>query len=368
MRSIKNFKLNFSLILLLCSTVVFAQSGAVETVSNSNHIIPVGNSTVTLQQNSFSINRDSYQIYSEQIDGKKVFYISENGEFFVIANYGFKEGKEDYFIDYYLFNNQFERITKYREIAPFDLPHPIVSVSDAGFIATFDPLTFKLNIIEQNSNTSSVLLEGVSFEMERAPMIKCLGNQIVVASNVTAMNQSMEDADVNLFLIDKNTNNVVNQKLPLSIVTGIYFSETYLMVSGVIWDVDKVYGKTYEFDSALNQKREFSLNFEKMIKVDDGFFLVSGNRVKKLSNSFDLIREIEIPGFRIFNIISSENQIVINFSAENGNYLSILSQNDLEEVMQPILITENQIWHNIYLTATELYFHDLTKTYKYRLK
>jgi len=140
------------------------------------------------------------------------------------------------------------------------------------------------------------------------------------------------------------------------------------MVSGLIWNADKVYGKTYEFDSALNQNREFNLNFEKMIKVDDGFFLISGNRVKKLSHNFDLQKEIEIKGFRIFNIISYENHIVINFSAENGNYLSILSQNDLSEVTQPILISEKQIWHNIYLTTSELYFHDLTKTYKYRLK
>ncbi|HRI45882.1 MAG TPA: hypothetical protein PK559_02155, partial [Ignavibacteriaceae bacterium] len=84
--------------------------------------------------------------------------------------------------------------------------------------------------------------------------------------------------------------------------------------------------------------------------------------------NFDLQKEIEIKGFRIFNIISYENHIVINFSAENGNYLSILSQNDLSEVTQPILISEKQIWHNIYLTTSELYFHDLTKTYKYRLK
>lgn len=358
------------LFFIIASVTLLPQDSNIEVLSNSHLIYPYQNGKIYTDEKSFDLYSGQTKFYSEEISGKKVIYYSEKNSYLLIANYGFKSSKEDYSINYFLFDQSFRLVTKYTEIAPFDLPHSIAEVSDNGFIILFDPLSYKLKVIDEKGINEISLRKDISFEMERTAFIRCSEDKIVIGVNEVAMNNTEAEAQIDIFIINKTTTGISQSKLKLSVLTGLYIDKDRIFVSGVLWNNSTVQSKTFIYETSseeLIQVKDF--NFENIVSVDNGYTIAIGNKIKSISEDGSIYKEISIKSNRIYNLTKADGKLFLTYSGEGGNYFLILNEQTLQPVLEPFYISDKQISNKLVVSKNnELYFQDINSTFIYRMK
>jgi hypothetical protein len=362
--------MKFLLLLIITSVSILPQESKIEVLSNSHLIYPYQNGKIFTSDKSFDVYEGETKIFSQAIDGKKIIYNSYNGSYILVANYEFKASKEDYMVDYFMFDKSFTLKKKFSEIAPFDLPHSLASISDDGFFALFDPLSYNLKIIDENGINEISLKKDISFEMERTTFIRCYANKIAIAVNEIAMNNSEAEAGIDFFIINKNTNEISASNLKLSILTGLHIDKERVFVSGVIWNNSLVSGKTFIYKATSEELiNSVDYNFDNIIKTNGGYATAIGNQIQKISEDGNIKNKTVIKSNRIYNIASVADKLCLTYAVETGNYLLILNEESLLPISDPSFISDKQMSNRLTITnANELFLQDVNSTFIYRMK
>ncbi|MDP3831088.1 MAG: hypothetical protein Q8Q47_07440, partial [Ignavibacteriaceae bacterium] len=224
--------------------------------------------------------------------------------------------------------------------------------------------------IDEKGKTEISLQKEVPLEMERTAFIRCYANTIIVGVNEIAMNNSVTEAEIDLFSIDKTTNKVSASKLNLSILTGLYIDENRIFVSGVVWDNSSVKGKSFIYETSSEKLIQITdFNFDNIVKTDNGYLTSNGNQIRKISSEGIIINEAKINGYRIYSLVKHNGIILLTYSAESGNYLLILNEENLKPETAPYFISNKQISNKLTISKNnELYFQDINSTFIYRMK
>lgn len=357
------------LIMFLCSVSLFAQGIQAEVLDANNRIYPFSNGQFKTNDNSFELSEDGIQKYKQNIAGKKIIYFSPNNEYSVVANYAFPPNKEDYDISYYLFDSKLFLIKTKTAKAHQGVAHPICDVSDNGFFSLFDPLSFRLTIINKQNENEITLSENVSFEMERQPFIKSYGNTVAVAVNELALEIEAGYENVNLWLIDIHSLKFKVTKLPLTSVLGLFIDESNVLLSGVKFNQMNQENITFSIDAkntTILTKHNYL--FEKILKTEKGLIAFYGNTINSLGKNGEPVNQFRLDdGYKITNIIARGESVFFIASSIAGSFIFTFGVTETFELQSKNRIFAPYEIQEIYQNSYGFIIHSSDSTYIYKV-
>ena len=235
---------------------------------------------IEFSENKILFFRAPEIIFEEFITGKKQIFFSPAENFLLIVNYGFKKTKDDYEINYFIFNamgslEQSGSITEH-----FDLPHHLFAINNNGIVAAFSPAKFSLRIISKEIKTEIILSEEKKFLYERATKILMSESEIFVLTSDGNFDIEKFKPNVELYKIGINNFKIENQILELSNFTSFELFDELIFISGFKIDNKIFTPTTFLYNSQLqlkNKSNEFAL--ENVIKIEESFIGSFGNKI-----------------------------------------------------------------------------------------
>lgn len=157
---------------------------------------------INLTSDIISISKNNQDIYFVNINSKKVYKTSLNGNYFLIANFQFSEIKTDYPVEIKVFDRSASLVFSHEFSAPYDLPHLLLSLNDNALLALFDPLSFMVRLINEQSYTEVELEKDIPFEMEKAPFIETNENFLFILTSQIALDIIENASNVKLYKVN----------------------------------------------------------------------------------------------------------------------------------------------------------------------
>ncbi len=232
------------LVSIFLVTYSLAQSVQVEEEFNSSYY-ELNGIEINLTADKILITQDNQDVFSEDLIGKKIFQKSPAENYFLIANFKFSNDKVDYPVDIRVFDRDGNLVFPYKFMAPYDLPHSLLCLNDNAVLALFDPLSFKVKLIGDDSYKELELAKEVPFEMEKASFIEINEDFLFVLTSQSALDITENASNVKLYGINLFDLNVVKKELDYNTPTLLKIIGGNLFVSGVKFENLKPVGKTY---------------------------------------------------------------------------------------------------------------------------
>ncbi|NWF88821.1 MAG: hypothetical protein HXY50_05075 [Ignavibacteriaceae bacterium] len=283
-----------------------AQNLQVEKEYNSYYCV-INGIEVFFTDENISLTKDNRSIYSENLSGKKIFKASPGQQYFFIGVFEFSAKKVDYPASIFVFNKEGKFEFRYNFYAPYDLPHPIFSLNDNGVLAAFDPLSFKVIIINNTVEQEVELEKELPFEMERASFIELNDNYLFVLSSKDVLDITENKSNVILYKVNLSDSKVEAKTLDYNTPTLLKITNNSILVSGIKFQDYKPFGKTIKYDFSFNELASNSLITEKIVFDGESIFGKYANRIFELNDDLSLAAEKEFPtderiqDFQVFN-------------------------------------------------------------------
>lgn len=281
---------------------------------------------INLSPADILISSGNQAIFSEKLAGKKVFIASSAENFFFIANYQFSNQKTDYPVDVRVFGKNGSLVFPYKFIAPFDLPHPLIKVNDNGVLALFDPLSFKVKLISEESFNEVELEKDVPFEMEKSSYMEMNEDLLYILTSQSALDITENAGNVKLYKVNLFDLTLDKKEFDYNTPTLLKIVGGNLFISGVKFENFKPVGKTIKFDLQLNQLASNDKIIENVIKHENRFYAKYFNSIFELQNDLSVSKEYRFnEGERISAILNNDKNIVVATSFSGKSILYFFS-------------------------------------------
>ncbi len=313
------------LIFIFFVTYSLAQSIQVEEEFNSCYY-ELNGLQINLTSDKILITHDDQDIFSEDLIGKKIFQKTPAENYFLIANFKFSNEKVDYPVEIKVFDSKGNLVFPYKFIAPYDLPHPLFCLNDNALLALFDPLSFKVKFIGDESYNELELLKEVPFEIEKASFIEINEDFLFVLTSQSALDISENASNVRLYSINLFDLNVVKKELDYNTPTLLKIIGGNLFVSGVKFEDLKPVGKTFKYDLLLNQLASNEKIIEKLIPYENRFYAKYFNTIYELEGDLSFSKEHQISGSeRILDIEQFNEKLIVVTNVFDKNNIYFFS-------------------------------------------
>ena len=204
-----------------------AQSLKIEKEFNSSYY-ELNELEINLTAEEISITKDNQNIFLENLSGKKIFKSSPAENYFLIANFQFSNEKIDYPVEVRVFDRNGQDVFPFKFLAPFDLPHPLLNVNDNGVLALFDPLSFKVKLVGQETYNEIKLEKDFPFEMEKAAFVEMDDDFLFILTSQSALDITENASNATLYQVNFRISALIKKKLIttlqlyLKLLAGIY--------------------------------------------------------------------------------------------------------------------------------------------------
>ena len=304
-----------AIVLLYLIKTISAQTLQIEREYNARHY-EFNGIEINLTPEKFTIIKNNVEIYSENINGKKVFKASSEQNYFYVANYQFKDSKNDYLVEVKVFNREGSLVLSRKFVAPFDLPHPLLSINDQGVLALFDPLSFKVRLINQVSENKVELEKDIPFEMERAAFIEMNDDFLFILASQNALDITENQNNVNLYKISLADLKIEKGELDYNTPTLLKISENNIFISGVKFEELKPVGKTIKYDFELNVLAFNDKIIERICSFGDKSY------GKYFNTIFGLKEDLSV----LFETSLSDNERILDFTADESKVIVVTNK------------------------------------------
>ncbi len=298
---------------------VSAQSLKVEKEFNSSYF-ELNGLEIKLTYDDIVITKDNQNIYLENLSGKKIFKSSPAENYSFIGNFHFPTEKIDYPVEVRVFDRKGEMIFPYKFVAPYDLPHPLLSLNDNGILASFDPLNFKVKLISEETYDEIALEKDVPFEMEKAAFMEITEDFLFVLTSHQALDITETANNVSLYRINLSDKSIDKKIIEYNTPTLLKIIGGYVFVSGVKFEDLKPIGKTIKLDLNLKELSANDRIIEKIIPYGKKYYAKYFNTMCDLSSDLSVSNEKQLSeGGRILDIaIINEKLIALTNKAEDN--------------------------------------------------
>ena len=320
------FKLYLSLIIsLILAVYSFGQNLQVVKEFNSSHYELHG-LEVNLTSEKILIIRDNQNIFVDDLIGKKIFQTSKNQNYFLIANFKFSNEKVDYPVEIKVFDIQGNLVFPYKFLAPFDLPHPLFQLNDNALLTLFDPLSFKVKLVNRDSIREVELIKDIPFEMEKAAFVEMDDDFLFILTSQSALDITENASNAVLYQVNIQDLSISKKEIDYNTPTLLRVIGGSVFVSGVKFENLKPIGKTLKYDLQLNQLASNEKIIEKLIPFESRFYAKYFNTIYELKNDISISNEKQLfEGERISDIaMSNEKLLVVTNIAEKNNLYCFL--------------------------------------------
>jgi hypothetical protein len=269
------------------------------------------------------ISKNDEEIFSDEIPGKKVFQPSPGGKYFLIANYQFSDQKIDYPVAINVFDGNAANVFSYSYSAPYDLPHSLTALNDGGILSLFDPLSFKVKIVNESSETEIELEKDIPFEMEKASFVEMNNDYIFILTSLSALDISENRSNSGLYKVDLHDSNFEKKILDYNTPTLLKIIDDNVFTSGVRFENLKPIGKTIKYNFELNEISSNEKIIEMLIPHEKGFYAKYFNTIYSLNEDLSISNEKSLSeGERILDmgIWNSKLVVVTNTSRKSSLY------------------------------------------------
>jgi hypothetical protein len=300
-----------------------AQSLKIEKEFNSSYY-ELNELEINLTADEISISKNNQNIYIESLSGKKNFKSSLAENYFLIANFQFSNEKIDYPVEVRVFDRNGQDIFPFKFLASFDLPHPILNINDNGVLALFDPLSFKVKLVGQETYNEIKLEKDVPFEMEKAAFVEMDDDFLFILTSQSALDITENASNAALYQVNIQDLSVKKKEIDYNTPTLLKIIGGYLFVSGVKFENLKPIGKTIKYDLQLNQLASNEKIIEKLIPHSNGFYAKYFNTLYDLKNDISVLSEKQLTGGeRITDIALSNGKLLVvtTISGEDNGYI-----------------------------------------------
>ena len=278
---------------------------------------------INLTSDKILITHAKQDVFFEDIIGKKIFQKSPAENYFLISNFKFSNKKVDYPVEIKVFDSKGNFVFPYKFIAPYDLPHPLFCLNDNALLALFDPLSFKVKLIGDDSYNELELLKDVPFEMEKASFVEMNEDFLFILTSQSALDITENASNVKLYGINLFDLNVVKKELDYNTPTLLKIIGGNLFVSGVKFENLKPVGKTIKYDLRLNQLASNEMILEGLILFENRFYAKYFNKIFELGSDLTISKEYLLFGNeRILDIAKFNEKLLVvtNISGKNNLY------------------------------------------------
>jgi hypothetical protein len=316
-------RIRFTAILVLyVIKVISAQTLQIEREYNARHY-EFNDIEINLTPGNYNIINNNIEIYSESIHGKKIFKSSSEQNYFFIANYQFTDSKNDYPVEVNVFNREGSLVFNRKFLAPYDLPHPLLSINDQGVLTLFDPLSFKVRLIDRTSDNELELEKEVPFEMERAAFVEMNDDFLFILASQSALDITENKNNVNLYKVSLVDLKIDKKELDYNTPTLLKITGNSLFISGVKFEESKQVGRTMKYDFELNIQAANHKIIEKMSANGGKLYAKYLNVIYDLNADLTVSNEKKLPGNeRILDLkISDGKLIVVGTNELTGSHL-----------------------------------------------
>lgn len=277
---------------------------------------------INLTSENINISRNGQNSYSENIIGKKILVTSPAENYFLIASYQFSNQKIDYPVEIRVFDRDGSVVFPFKFFAPFDLPHPLITINDNGLLALFDPLSFKVKLISQDSYNEIELEKDIPFEMEKVSFVEMNEDFLFILTSQNALDITENASNVTLYRVNlfdlKRDKVIIDYNTPtlLKLIGGNVF------VSGVKFENLKPIGKTIKYDLNLNQLSSNEKIIEKLIPHGKKYYAKYFNTIYDLENDITILNEKQLStGERILGLALLSEKLVVVTDISKKNIL-----------------------------------------------
>lgn len=311
-----------ALLVLYLIKVISAQTLQIEKGYNTSHY-ELNDLEINLTSENYNIINSNGEIYSESINGRNIFKTSSNQNYFFIASYKFTDSKNNYAVEVNVFNREGSLVFNQKFLAPYDLPHPLLSINDQGVLTLFDPLNFKVRLIDHTSDNELELEKEVPFEMERTAFLEMNDDFLFILASQSALDITESKNNVYLYKISITDLKIEKRELDFNTPTLLKITENNIFISGVKFEELKPVGRTIKYDFELNIQAANDKIIEK-ISADSGkLYAKYLNVIYDLNADLTVSNEKKLPGNeRILDLkISDGKLIVVGTNELTGSHL-----------------------------------------------
>lgn len=278
---------------------------------------------VNLTSDKILIALDHQNIFTEDLSGKKIFQASPGENYFLIANFKFSNEKADYPVEIRVFDRDCKLVFPYKFFAPYDLPHSLFHLNDNALLALFDPLSFKVKLIEKESYKEIELAKDIPFEMEKASFMEINEDFLFILTPQKALDITENASNVTLFKVNLQDLSTDKKELDYNSPTLLKIINDNVFISGVKFENLKPVGKTIKYDFQLNQLSSNEKIIEKLIPHGNKFYAKYFNTIYELNNDLSISIEKKLFGDeRILDLAFANEKLIVvtNVSGENIIY------------------------------------------------
>lgn len=287
-------------------------------------------------QDEIKIAKSGENIFSKSFSGRKIFHFSPDKEFLLICNFSFPVRKENYNIEIFLFDKNYELINQKKLEAFYDMPHQIFAVNDEGIIAAYDPASMNLLLIDGDKQSNVKLEENINYEMERAAFINFSVEGLYIATNLKPVLMENYQPNCVIYKVDLGSNTFIKSMVNLSIFSAMNLCDEKIYLSGIRVENANSLQKTFIFDSNLNQSSELNLNVLSAFKLDEKIYLRTDEKIFEANEQTEEIKDF-----------TSLGRSFPHAAAKNGPPLWLLTKEDKFAVASMITKAEKRIDINL---------------------
>lgn len=299
------------ILVLYLAKAISSQTLQIEREYNTSHY-EFNDLEINLASENYNIISNNVEIYFESINGKKIFKSSLEQNYFYIANYQFTNSKNDYPVEINVFDRDGLLVFSFKFLAPYDLPHHLLSVNDKGVLALFDPISFKVRLIDKSSDNELELEKEVPFEMERAAFIEMNNGFLFILASQNALDITESKSNVSLYKVSLADLKIDKKELDYNTPTLLKISGNNIFISGVKFEELKPIGKTIKYDSELNVLAANDKIIEKISAKGDKLYAKYHNVIYDFDADLAVSNEKKLPeNERILDLEISDGKLIV---------------------------------------------------------
>lgn len=319
-------------------------------------------------QSKIEIIKGTIVLFNENLNGRKEIIYSPNKNYFSVTNYEFSNEKTEYNVTNFIFNSNGNLVNKIVHTPFFDLPHPLYSLDNEGDLSSFDIYYLIVTIDKLNGEKLQFQLEkDLEDEIERSGYVYSNGNNVFAAVTLVPADLQSDFSNVMLYSIEKVSGIIKKNEIELSQLTGCYFDEENLVISGVKYKNGEIQKRTLLLNNELNIISENnSFCFELMVRYNNKLAATFFEEVFLLNNNLEIEKTYNTnTQSRLKNLISDDISIYFISSSNNKFLLEKLNDNFNIDFKKSLTIFDTVSYFKFKIKDNKIIFNINEKTFIY---
>ncbi len=271
---------------------------------------------IKLSTDNIEIDNSNQNVFSEAIEGVKIFETSPGKYYFLVAN--FNSSGQDNFdnISIIVFDEEGNVLNKL-ELNSSSQTQPLFAVNDEGIVSAFNPDKFELIIFKGTSKSRISLGNDLSAGNIKTSFIAMNDNNVYVLSSLVPFNMGSGQAKANLYKINISNRTVTKKNVDYSIPLLLQIEDNALIISGIKINNSAAQANISMIDNNMEIISETNLAADKIVKYNTDYFIKYGSAMYRLDKNFNKVREY----------FFTNNERVEDFTLEGDN-LFVLTKKD----------------------------------------